>query len=141
MKVTRETGRGTRAKYMADDGSYKSLIVWQKSIALVKCIYVLTSRFPSEEKFGIISQMRRSAVSIPSNIAEGQARRTTGDYIRFVSMAEGSLAELETQLIISIDLGFCAAKDADKCFELMTEIRKMLNALRRSLLTRAAVAN
>lgn len=126
---------------MADDGSYKSLIVWQKSIALVKCIYVLTSRFPSEEKFGIISQMRRSAVSIPSNIAEGQARRTTGDYIRFVSMAEGSLAELETQLIISIDLGFCAAKDADKCFELMTEIRKMLNALRRSLLTRAAGAN
>ena len=126
---------------MADDGSYKSLIVWQKSIALVKCIYVLTSRFPSEEKFGIISQMRRSAVSIPSNIAEGQARRTTGDYIRFVSMAEGSLAELDTQLIISIDLGFCAAKDADKCFELMTEIRKMLNALRRSLLTRAAGAN
>ena len=126
---------------MADDGSYKSLIVWQKSIALVKCIYVLTSRFPSEEKFGIISQMRRSTVSIPSNIAEDQERRTTGDYIRFVSMAEGSLAELETQLIISIDLGFCAAKDADKCFELMTEIRKMLNALRRSLLTRAAGAN
>ena len=121
-----------------DDGSYKGLIVWQKSIALVKCIYVITAHFPSEEKFGIISQMRRSAVSVPSNIAEGQARRTTGDYIRFVSMAEGSLAELDTQLIISIDLGFCDKQESETCFALMTEIRKMLNALRRSLLTRAA---
>lgn len=126
---------------MGDDGSYKGLIVWQKSIALVKCIYVLTAHFPSEEKFGIISQMRRSAVSIPSNIAEGQARRTTGDYIRFVSMAEGSLAELDTQLIISIDLGFCDNQQSNVCFALMTEIRKMLNALRRSLLTRATGSN
>ncbi len=126
---------------MGDDGSYKGLIVWQKSIALVKSIYVLTARFPNEEKFGIISQMRRSAVSIPSNIAEGQARRTTGDYIRFVSMAEGSLAELDTQLIISIDLGFCNNQEAEACFSLMSEIRKMLNALRRSLLARSAASD
>jgi len=123
---------------MADEGSYKSLIVWQKSIKLVKLVYKLTQAFPNEEKFGLTSQIRRAAVSIPSNIAEGQARRTTGDYIRFVSMAEGSLAELETQLIIAIDLGFCINSDNAECFSLLTEIRKMLNALRRSLLARLA---
>lgn len=125
---------------MSDVGSYKDLIVWQKSITLVKQVYLLTGTFPAEEKFGIISQMRRAAVSIPSNIAEGQARRTTGDYIRFVSNAEGSLAELETQLIISIEIGFCDKTSADGCFALMTEIRKMLNALRRSLLAKTKVA-
>lgn len=125
---------------MTDDRSYKGLIVWQKSVSLVKQIYMLTSKFPPEEKFGIVSQMRRAAVSVPSNIAEGQARRTTGDYIRFVSTAEGSLAELDTQLIISIELGFCDKTSADECFALMTEVRKMLNALRRSLLAKSASA-
>ncbi|HMU35072.1 MAG TPA: four helix bundle protein [Pyrinomonadaceae bacterium] len=125
---------------MGENGSFKSLIVWQKSITLVKQVYLLTGTFPAEEKFGIISQMRRAAVSIPSNIAEGQARRTTGDYIRFVSNAEGSLAELETQLIISIEIGFCDKTSADGCFALMTEIRKMLNALRRSLLAKTKAA-
>ena len=125
---------------MAENGSYKGLIVWQKSVVLVKQIYLLTAKFPSEEKFGIVSQMRRAAVSIPSNIAEGQARRTTGDYIRFVSNAEGSLAELDTQLIISIELGFCDKTSADECFSLMIEVRKMLNALRRSLLAKSAAA-
>ena len=117
-----------------NDGNYKNLIVWQKSIVLVKQIYQLTRKFPSEEKFGLISQMRRAVVSVPSNLAEGQARRTTGDFIRFVSTAEGSLAELETQLIIAIELDFCLRKEAENCFALMLEIRKMLNALRRSLL-------
>ena len=121
---------------MAEDGNYKNLIVWQKSIGLVKQIYLLTANFPSEEKFGIISQMRRAVVSIPSNIAEGQARRTTGDYVRFVSTSEGSLAELETQLIISIELGFCSENETKIIFSLMTEIRKMLNALRRSLMAK-----
>mgnify|MGYP001245494854 CR=1 FL=1 len=76
--------------------------------------------------------MRRAAVSVPSNIAEGQARRTTADYIRFVSIAEGSLAEVETQLIIAIDLGFCSESDTQEIFGLLTEVRKMLNALRRN---------
>lgn len=119
-----------------DNGSYKKLIVWQKSITLVKLIYQLTQNFPSDEKFGLTSQMRRAVVSIPSNIAEGQARRTTGDYVRFVSIAEGSLAELETQLIIAIELNFCRRKDIEELFDLMLEIRKMLNALRRSLVNR-----
>jgi four helix bundle protein len=103
---------------------------------LVKLIYKLTQKFPSEEKFGLISQMRRAVVSIPSNIAEGQARRTTGDYVRFVSNAEGSLAELETQLIISIELDFCLESEVNDIFALMTEVRKMLNALRRSLMSK-----
>lgn len=118
------------------DGNYKNLIVWQKSIQLVKQIYQLTQKFPSEEKFGLVSQMRRAVVSVPSNIAEGQARRTTGDYIRFVSTAEGSLAELETQLIIAIELEFCNKNEAEDYFALMLEIRKMLNALRRSLMNK-----
>lgn len=123
---------------MAEGGDYKSLIVWQKSMALVSKIYHLSSDFPADEKFGLTSQMRRAAVSVPSNIAEGQARRTTGDYVRFVSNAEGSLAELETQLLIAIELNYLERRDATGCFELMVEIRKMLNALRRSLLARAA---
>lgn len=99
-----------------NDGSYKNLIVWQKSIILVKLIYQLTQRFPAEEKFGLISQMRRAVVSIPSNIAEGQARRTTGDYVRFVSTAEGALAELETQLIIAIELNFCSKSETESSY-------------------------
>ena len=114
-------------------GNFKELIVWQKSIALVKEVYTLTRSFPPEEKFGLISQIRRCAVSIPSNIAEGQARRTTGDFIRFISNAEGSLAECETQLIIAIELGFCAEAGTNVGFGLMLEIQKMLNALRRTL--------
>lgn len=116
------------------DGSYKDLIVWRKSIVLVKSIYTLTAEFPSDEKFGLISQMRRAAVSIPSNIAEGQARRTTPDYVRFVSNSQGSLAELETQLIISVELGYCDSGTVSDLFSLLVEVRKMLNGLRRSLL-------
>ncbi len=106
--------------------SFKDLIVWQKSILLVKQIYKLTGIFPSEEKFGLISQLRRAAVSIPSNIAEGQARRTTADFIHFVSNAEGSLAEVETQLIIATELSFCSQAQAETCIALLSEIRKML---------------
>ncbi len=125
---------------MVQDGSYKSLVVWQKSILLVKLLYQLTNAFPNEEKFGLTSQIRRAAVSVPSNIAEGQARRTTGDYVRFVSIAEGSLAELETQLIISIDLGLCTAIETGECLGILTEVRKMLNALRRSLMAKLTLA-
>ena len=113
--------------------SYKDLVVWQKGIDLAKLVYALTRSFPSEEKFGIVAQMRRAAVSIPSNIAEGQARHTTGEFIQFISHAEGSLAELDTQLILSIELKFCTASAADPAFELIGELRRMLNALRRKL--------
>ena len=74
-------------------------------MALVKRVYVITRAFPSEEKFGLVSQMRRAAVSIPSNIAEGQARHSTGEFIQLLSHAEGSVAELNTQIILSCELG------------------------------------
>ena len=117
--------------------SYKDLVVWQKGIALAKLIYQLTKSFPSEETFGLVAQMRRAAVSIPSNIAEGQARHKTGEFIQFISHAEGSLAELDTQLILSIELKFARAENADVPFELISELRRMLNALRRKLAARA----
>src|SRR5947208_16318904 len=102
--------------------NYKDLVVWQKGIALSKAIYQLTSRLPSEEKFGLVAQMRRAVVSIPSNIAEGQARHTTGEFIQFLSHAEGSTAELETQLILSVELGFTAKQAATNEFALLDEL-------------------
>jgi four helix bundle protein len=102
---------------------------------LAKQIYLLTSRFPYEEKFGLVSQLRRAAVSVPSNIAEGQARNTTGEYVQFLSHAEGSAAELDTQLRLSIELGYCASTDVEDAFRLVTDVQKMLKRLRYSLTT------
>ena len=113
---------------------YKDLLVWRKGIDLVKEIYRMTKPFPAEERFGLISQMRRAAVSVPSNIAEGQARRTTGEFIQFLSQAEGSLAELDTQLILAEELGYAEATQVASAAELVSELRRMLNALRRTLL-------
>jgi four helix bundle protein len=113
--------------------SYRDLVVWQKSIELAKQLYRLTARFPSEEKFGLISQIRRAAVSVSSNIAEGQARNTTGEFILFISHAEGSAAELDTQLYLSVELGFVSSADAAPILTLIDEIRRMLNSLRRRL--------
>lgn len=115
---------------------YRDLIVWQKGIALAQHIYEVTGRFPSEEKFGLVSQMRRGAVSIPSNIAEGQARHTTGEFIQFISNAEGSVAELETQLMLSQHFGYCDPKTAAELGEKLDELRRMLNSLRRRLRNR-----
>jgi len=108
-------------------------VVWQRAMGLVREIYRITRGFPSEERFGLTSQLRRAAVSIPSNIAEGHERNTTADYIRFVSIAEGSLAEARTQLRIACDLAYCEQRDIDPLLNEMIEIRRMLNALRRSL--------
>ncbi|MGH9397941.1 MAG: four helix bundle protein [Terriglobia bacterium] len=112
---------------------YRDLVVWQKGIELAKLIYSITRKLPSEERFGLISQMRRAAVSIPSNVAEGQARHTTGEFIQFVSHAEGSLAELDTQLRLRMELGYCSNGETVCIFALMEEMRKMLNSLRRNL--------
>lgn len=113
--------------------SYRELIAWQKGMLLAKVVYGLTAKFPSEEKFGLVSQMRRAAVSIPSNLAEGQARRTTGEFVQFISHAEGSTAELDTQLTLSMELGFCSETVAAEALDLIQELRKILNALRRSV--------
>jgi four helix bundle protein len=119
-------------------GGFEDLFVWQKSMSLVTNVYSLTRSFPSDERFGLTSQMRRAAVSIPSNIAEGHARHTTKEYVLFVSHAEGSTAELQTQLRIAIDLGYCEPEVASVVFGQIAEIRKMLNALRRELNARIA---
>ena len=116
--------------------SYKDLVVWQKSLTLVKLVYQLTRSFPADEKFGLVSQMRRAAVSVPSNLAEGHARNTTGEFIQFISHAEGSLAELETQVILAVELGFCSSTEAQPLHGLIEEIQKMANALRGSLASR-----
>ena len=124
----------TNGEVKASD--YKDLLVWQKGITLVKQVYQITRTFPDDEKFGLVSQMRRAAISIPSNIAEGQARHTTGEFLQFLSYAEGSVAELDTQLLIAIELSYCTKSRAHAPFELISELRKMLNAIRRKLATR-----
>ncbi len=110
--------------------SYRNLLIWQKGIGLVKEIYLLTGQFPSEERFGLSSQMRRAAVSVPSNIAEGQARKSTAEFIQFLSIAQGSLAELETQLIISNELEYCEAEQINGSIDLIHQLQKMVYALK-----------
>ncbi len=107
--------------------------MWQKGMELLKQVYRLTKTFPREEKFGLISQMRRAAVSIPSNIAEGQARHTTKEFVPFISHAQGSVAELDTQILLSIELGFCSRDLAAPALGLTAELKRMLYALRKKL--------
>ena len=110
---------------------FKELLVWQKGMELAKAVYRLTATFPAEEKYGLATQMRRAAVSIPSNIAEGQASYSTREFIQFLSHASGSLAELETQSLLSADLGFCKPSDIQQITGEIGELQKMLAAIRR----------
>jgi len=112
---------------------YRDLVVWQKGIILAREIYLLTKKLPADEKFGLVSQMRRAAVSVPSNIAEGQARHTTGEFIQFISHAEGSVAELDTQLTLCQDLKLLNSKETTNAANLVEELRRMLNGIRRKL--------
>ena len=116
---------------MKNKGMFHDLVVWQKGMKLAKEIYQITRDMPDSEKFGLTSQMRRASVSIPSNIAEGNARRTILDYIRFLVIARGSLAELETQLILASELKMLS--DTDALFELLREVRRILQGLIDSL--------
>ena len=110
---------------------YKDLQVWQKAMELARKVYKLTSHFPIEEVYGLTSQIRRSAVSIPSNIAEGSPRSGTKEFLQFLSIARGSAAELETQLILASQLGYSTEKD--DILSVLTSVRQMINALIRSL--------
>lgn len=112
-----------------DIKSYRDLIVWQKSMKLVVEVYRLTDTFPKSELYGIVSQIRRSAVSIPSNIAEGKQRGTRKEYRQFLIIAFGSAAELDTQLEISREIGFCSIQDCTKICVLLDEVSRMLNTL------------
>jgi len=112
---------------------HKKLNVWQVSMQFAKEVYQTTSSFPSEEKFGLVSQMRRSAVSIPSNIAEGAARQGKKEFKNFLSIAQGSLSELDTQLDLSVRLGFLEEKRYENLSNEMIMVDKMLTSLIRSL--------
>lgn len=113
--------------------SHEDLIVWKKSMILVRDVYKVTERFPKTELFGITSQMRRSAVSIPSNIAEGSLRNSTKDFIRFIHISYGSAAELQTQIKISSMLSFGDSQENKKILIQVKEILMMLNGLLASL--------
>lgn len=109
--------------------SYRDLVVWQKSVQLVTKVYTLSRDFPRQETYGLVDQMRRAAVSIPSNIAEGQARRFTAEFRHFLHVASGSLAELDTQTVIANKLGYLSAEQLQEIESDITEIRKMLHVL------------
>jgi len=112
---------------------YKELLVWQRSMALAKFAYQLVERFPADERFGLTAMIRRSAVSIPSSIAKGQARHETRDFLTQLSYADGYLAELETQLLLSVDLGFCKNADVEALLKEIDELQRMLSAITRKL--------
>jgi len=113
--------------------SYKELTVWQKSYQLTLEIYSATKKFPKEELFGLVSQMRRCSVSIPSNIAEGNGRFGQKEHAQFIRIAFGSGSELETQLLLSKDLKYISQLEYDKLNILLSEIMRMLNKLASSL--------
>ncbi|OGE31489.1 hypothetical protein A3C59_00745 [Candidatus Daviesbacteria bacterium RIFCSPHIGHO2_02_FULL_36_13] len=109
--------------------SYKDLIVWQKSMRLVTAVFELTSRFPQSELYGITSQMRRAAVSVPSNIAEASGRRSAKEYRQFYAISYGSVLELETQLLISQKLNFGDIHKYKDIYSLLIEVSKMLHVM------------
>ena len=113
--------------------NYKDLKVWQKSYQSCLEIYRITKGFPKEERYGLTSQIRRAAVSVPSNIAEGYGRKTTPEYIRALYIAYGSNCELETQILLSHDLSYIKADDMDKIHYDIGEVERMLKALIKSL--------
>ena len=113
--------------------NYKDLKVWQKSYELCLKIYKITAKFPNEERYGLTSQIRRSAVSIASNIAEGYGRKTTLDYIRMLYISYGSVCELETQILLAGDLGFIEKSELGTIKKDIAEIERMLKALIKSL--------
>ena len=112
---------------------YSELLVWQKAMDLVTEVYKLTRMFPQEEKFGLASQLQRAAVSIPANVAEGHGRKATGAYINHVSIANGSLMEVETLVHIASRLGYLTSRQEMEVLDRTDEIGKMLSGLRRSL--------
>lgn len=113
--------------------NYKELKVWKKSYSLCLMIYRITRNYPKEEIYGLVSQLRRIAVSIPSNIAEGYGRKTTADYIRFLYISYGSLCELETQILLSGDLEYISKDFFNNICDDIAEVERMLKSLINSL--------
>lgn len=115
--------------------SYRDLVVWQRAIDLSKEVYRLTGGMPESERYGLCAQLRRASVSIASNIAEGQGRATRGEFRHFLGVARGSLYEVDTQLVIALELGYTTNNEVAGTLALVEEVGKMLNALMRSLNT------
>ena len=113
--------------------SYRDLVVWQHAMALVTHVYRATQRFPREEIYGLTSQIRRAAVSVPSNIAEGQGRTSRGEFYQFLGHARGSLYETQTQLMVAQSLQYLAASDAEQLLENSSTVARLLNALMASI--------
>jgi four helix bundle protein len=113
--------------------SFQELTVWQKSMLLVEEVYRLLRKFPEQEQYALTDQLRRSVVSIPSNIAEGYGRNAKNDFIRFLNIARGSKYEVETQLLIAKRLGYVTESDLTNALKLCDETGKMLNALIKKL--------
>lgn len=109
--------------------SYRDLKVWTMGMDLAVELYGMTSTFPPEERFGLTSQVRRAAVSVPSNIAEGHARGFSGDYVRFLRIGKGSLAEMETQTILAERLGYISSDRVNPFLEKTSELGRMMNGL------------
>ncbi len=112
---------------------YRDLLIWQKGIAIVKEVYLLTQRFPQAEIYGLSNQLRRAAVSIPSNIAEGQSRQHTAEFRQFLHLALGSLAELDTQFIIAHELSYISQENLTNVGSQIIELRKMIYSLIKKL--------
>lgn len=113
--------------------SYRDLIAWQKAIDCVEVIYQLTKKFPAEENFGLTAQIRRSVTSIPANIAEGYGRLHAGDYLRFLSIARGSLFETETHLYLALRLGYCQSDSHDEVLAQLQVVSRLIQGLIRSV--------
>ena len=113
--------------------SHRDLIVWQKAMQLVVDVYRASEVFPKAETYGLTSQTRRAAASIPANIAEGQGRRLVGEYTQFLGNARGSLSELDTHLELAVRLGYLAAAQHSKLLDQLAEVGRLLNGLMRSL--------
>ena len=109
--------------------TYRDLVAWEKAMELITEIYRVSRKFPSDELYGLVSQMRRSAVSIPSNIAEGQGRLTKGEFIQFLGNARGSLLELETQILVAKNLQYLDEPELKNLFDLTAEVGRLLNGL------------
>jgi four helix bundle protein len=137
MEQIQNTFARKRARLMTEGiTTYRDLQVWRQALDWAEAIYEATAHWPRDERFGLISQIRRATVSVASNIAEGAARRSTGEFIQFVGMARGSLAEAETQLLLAQRLGYLPGADANALLVASGEISRMLVALSGSLVRR-----
>nr|WP_298133473.1 four helix bundle protein [uncultured Pseudoxanthomonas sp.] len=116
---------------MATD--FRDLRVWEEAMVLAEEVYQLVQGFPADERYGLVSQLKRAVVSVPSCIAEGNARGSVKDYLRFLAMAAGSLAEVQTQVLLALRLGFVEPRQADVCLARHRSVSMLLHAMRRSL--------